>query len=172
MKKCPSSIWCWDSNSWPLEHESPPIITRPGLRPIQMVVCSNPSDAYLLYGWLILALICWKNVWMLEKMENKQKEAGMAHVRRCWPDGLIIFSKFGYLQQWTFTQLHKNYQRGSKLCCLRLNKPSNNCKRLDFCCRRWRNFAKSDHTGCCQLGFLFISFNFFQTFFHRLDTLG
>ena len=114
-EKMSSIIWCWDSNSWPLEHESPPIITRPGLRPIQVVVCSNPSDAYLLYGWLILALICWKNVWMLEKMENKQKEAGMAHVRRCWPDGLIIFSKFGYLQQWTFTQLHKNYQSGFKI---------------------------------------------------------
>ena len=23
--------WCWDSNSRPLEHESPPITTRPGL---------------------------------------------------------------------------------------------------------------------------------------------
>ena len=26
---CPSSIQCRDSNSWPLEHESPPINTRP-----------------------------------------------------------------------------------------------------------------------------------------------
>ena len=24
---------CWDSNSWPWEHESPPITTRPGLLP-------------------------------------------------------------------------------------------------------------------------------------------
>ena len=32
-KKCPSSIWCRDSNSRPLEHEYPPIITRPGLPP-------------------------------------------------------------------------------------------------------------------------------------------
>ena len=32
VKKCPSSIWCWDSNSRPLEHESP-ITTRPGLPP-------------------------------------------------------------------------------------------------------------------------------------------
>ena len=29
--KCPCSILCWDSNSWPLEHESPSITTRPGL---------------------------------------------------------------------------------------------------------------------------------------------
>ena len=33
VKKCPSSIWCRDSNSQPLEHESPPITTRPGLSP-------------------------------------------------------------------------------------------------------------------------------------------
>ena len=26
----PSSIWCWDSNSQPLEHASPPITTSPG----------------------------------------------------------------------------------------------------------------------------------------------
>ena len=25
VKKCPSSIWCWDSNPRPLERESPPI---------------------------------------------------------------------------------------------------------------------------------------------------
>ena len=29
--KCPSSIQCWDSNPQPLEHESPPITTRPGI---------------------------------------------------------------------------------------------------------------------------------------------
>ena len=28
--KCPSSIWCWDSNTRPLKHESPPITNRPG----------------------------------------------------------------------------------------------------------------------------------------------
>ena len=32
-EKCPYSIWCRDSNSRPLEHESPPITTRPGLPP-------------------------------------------------------------------------------------------------------------------------------------------
>ena len=30
VKKCASRIWCRDSNSRPLEHESPPITTRPG----------------------------------------------------------------------------------------------------------------------------------------------
>ena len=32
MSKCPSSIWCQDSNPRPFEHESSPITTRPGLR--------------------------------------------------------------------------------------------------------------------------------------------
>jgi len=31
VKKCPSGIQHWDSNPRPLEHESPPITTRPGL---------------------------------------------------------------------------------------------------------------------------------------------
>ena len=33
VQNCPSSIQCQDSNSQPLEHESPPITTRPGLPP-------------------------------------------------------------------------------------------------------------------------------------------
>ena len=33
VKKCPSSIWCWDLNPQPLEHESPPMSTRPGFPP-------------------------------------------------------------------------------------------------------------------------------------------
>ena len=38
-EKCPSSIRCWDLNQHPLEHESPPITTRPGLRPERQQVC-------------------------------------------------------------------------------------------------------------------------------------
>ena len=33
VKKCPSSIQCWDLNQQTLEHESPPITTRPGPPP-------------------------------------------------------------------------------------------------------------------------------------------
>ena len=33
VKKCPSSIWCRDLNPQPLERESLPITTRPGLLP-------------------------------------------------------------------------------------------------------------------------------------------
>ena len=34
-EKCPFSIQCQDLNPWLLEHESPPITTRPGLPPIK-----------------------------------------------------------------------------------------------------------------------------------------
>ena len=36
VKKCPSSIRCQDLNSQPLEHEYPPITTRPGLPPLNV----------------------------------------------------------------------------------------------------------------------------------------
>ena len=37
VKKCPSSIRCRDLNPQPLEHESRPITTRPGLQVILAV---------------------------------------------------------------------------------------------------------------------------------------
>ena len=42
-ENCPSSIWCWDSNSWSLEHESPPITTRPGLPPFTSNLSHKPK---------------------------------------------------------------------------------------------------------------------------------
>ena len=51
-EKYPSSIRCWDSNSWPSHYESSPLTTRPGSRPI------------VHYNWYC------------RKDENKQKEAG------------------------------------------------------------------------------------------------
>ena len=43
-EKCRSSIRCWDLNSWPLEHESSPITTSPGLSPSDPIfTCANPS---------------------------------------------------------------------------------------------------------------------------------
>ena len=33
VKKCPSSIWCQDSNSQPSDYKSPPLITRPVFPP-------------------------------------------------------------------------------------------------------------------------------------------
>ena len=38
VKKCPFRILCQDSNLRPSEHESPPIITRPGLPPFLFFV--------------------------------------------------------------------------------------------------------------------------------------
>ena len=35
------SIQCWDSNPRPLEHESPPITTRPGLPPKLFITFGN-----------------------------------------------------------------------------------------------------------------------------------
>ena len=60
MWKCPSSIQSRDSNSWPLEHDSPPITTTPDLPP-SLVECliTLPTlhDYKLFYGavqWAIL----------------------------------------------------------------------------------------------------------------------
>ena len=47
VKKCPSSIRCQGSNSWPLEHESPPITTRRGLPPSTSFLCFFISQWYL-----------------------------------------------------------------------------------------------------------------------------
>ena len=35
VKKYQASLWCWDSNPGALEHESPPLTTRPGLSPLR-----------------------------------------------------------------------------------------------------------------------------------------
>ena len=43
---CPSSIWCWDSNSRPLKHELSPITTRPRL---------PPNHPCFFYGMLLLS---------------------------------------------------------------------------------------------------------------------
>ena len=53
VRKCPSSIQCRDSNTWPLEHESPPLTTRPGLSPMCLFFFSSPT----LHFWKILFLI-------------------------------------------------------------------------------------------------------------------
>ena len=46
VKMCPSSIQCWDSIPRPLEHESPPITTRPGLLPKYYVLHSLYLSLY------------------------------------------------------------------------------------------------------------------------------
>ena len=56
VKKCPSSIQCRDSNSQPLEHESPPITTRPGLLPMSTIVSKGRKFGRLASG--ILPINC------------------------------------------------------------------------------------------------------------------
>ena len=46
VKKCPSSIWCWDLNSRPLEYESPPITIRPGLPPDWPILTNSSSISF------------------------------------------------------------------------------------------------------------------------------
>ena len=56
----PSSIWCRDSNSRPLDNDSPPITTRPGLPPYQLVFVNgsfkSKFDGWLDINWLMRTL--------------------------------------------------------------------------------------------------------------------
>ena len=55
-KKCPSSIWRWDSNSQPSDYESPPLTTRP------TVTYSFIKDKYLVLDLTYLRYLgCIKN---------------------------------------------------------------------------------------------------------------
>ena len=55
VKKCPSSICCWDSNPRPLEHESPTITTRPGLPPYKWAILAQ--DKFLIIGPIVFLLV-------------------------------------------------------------------------------------------------------------------
>ena len=83
VKKCPSSIRCQDSNSRPLEHEPPPITTRPGLPPIVVWLlgrssCSSPSTkelhGYRYRDWITgmeIALSFWNvDFYVQDDVEN------------------------------------------------------------------------------------------------------
>ena len=50
-EKCPSSIWHWDLNPWPLEHESPPITTWPGIPPY---ICHLSIFVFILFFFVCL----------------------------------------------------------------------------------------------------------------------
>ena len=56
VKKCPSWIWCQDSNSRPLEHESPPTTTSPG-----KVWCDNPKWVDANWG----SVVSVRDLWLL-----------------------------------------------------------------------------------------------------------
>ena len=52
-EKCPSSIWCRDSNPRPSERESLPITTRPGLPPFYIII-KPYKNTYLYHRLLYL----------------------------------------------------------------------------------------------------------------------
>ena len=53
VKKCQSSTWCRDLNSQHLEHESPPITSKPGLRP-----------SYLNVNTIMIPFLSSKAIWL------------------------------------------------------------------------------------------------------------
>ena len=50
----PSCIPCWDSNSRPLEHESPPITTRPGISDVVTSGYGQKTD-YIMKAHILLS---------------------------------------------------------------------------------------------------------------------
>ena len=66
VKKCPSSIWCQDSNSWPLEYESPPMTARPVVPPFHFVMLYKfkmliQMSCLCKCSWLVYSITkyCW-----------------------------------------------------------------------------------------------------------------
>ena len=81
VKKCPSSIQCWDSNPWLSEHVSPPITTRPGLPPKKVFVKFSSAAKH---GWW------WQKTHNIETM----------HIRVCQLRGdLCMFLVLTNVQQ-------------------------------------------------------------------------
>ena len=71
---CPSSIWCWDWNTWPLEHESSPITTRQDFLG-SMILYIWSYLIKLLWQILITAKIIklkksWSDAWTCTKIQN------------------------------------------------------------------------------------------------------
>ena len=89
-EKFPSRIHCRDLNLRPLEHDSPPITTRPGLPPIlvdvwevvvtqlpeqlllTLEVCSSNQATRKIFKWTCLLLT-------VQQTKIKKKRPGMAH---------------------------------------------------------------------------------------------
>ena len=74
-EKCPSTIWCWDSNPRPSEYESPPITTRPGLPPNRF---DNVQCSFSLSKWqmqyLRSQLVSIRLIYMASPLGNKESE--------------------------------------------------------------------------------------------------
>ena len=106
VKKCPSSIRCWDSNSQPSENKSPPLTTRPGLPPgcgsVGTAVTSNckgPKFKSSHWQKIILNVYC-QLYW---KEENKEKETRIGPLKKI-TDKADLITGFRYLH-WLLCRL-------------------------------------------------------------------
>ena len=64
-----------------------------------------------------------------------------------WPDGYIIFSKLGHLEQSKIAQTYKIFAKVGSQFCQILNSYSRNGQKLFKILSKCRNFAKSGHTA-------------------------
>ena len=88
MKKCPSSIKCWDSNPRPLERESLPITTRPGL-------------LFLIIAFQIMKLD--QFVWeFTAKMWPRLQVPNLGIYKVLWNSPLVNSGNFAYSFCWTW----------------------------------------------------------------------
>ena len=79
-EKCPSSIWCWDSNPRPSGDESPPITTRPGLPPKP-----GPSFKLTIFDKLESNLATCPAIETLERSSSLWRRTGTEHGPTVWP---------------------------------------------------------------------------------------
>ena len=103
FEKCPSSIQCWDSNPWPLDHESPPITTRPD------VYVFWPSHFPFILDCKLVRSVCLLTAKMASLGKAAKSVAKMAEWKQ------INNSQFTYVQQSPrFDRIHLNLPKVSK----------------------------------------------------------
>ena len=96
MKKCPTSIQCWDWNLWPLGHETPPITTRLGLSTVQIA-------AKILFLFRSLDLICWKSALLLSAIRRPSWTSSMTIASRSVVFGSTLCTET--CSRWTETEI-------------------------------------------------------------------
>ena len=103
--------------------------------------CGVPDDKSVYKDISRFKCVCHGTVFVDRKnVMGSATEAG-------WPDCLIIFSLFGRLQKWNFSQRHDIFGQ-SRFIILPSNKYPLICSPKNFkVLPKWRNFAKSGHTA-------------------------
>ena len=103
VKKYPSSIWCQDLNPWPLERESLPITTRPGLPPylpftffLSFFLSYPLSLSLSLFSSSFVSLTFWHFIFrshLLFRWEKKRKRIQ------------FLFSTFLFWPKWNWLEV-------------------------------------------------------------------